>query len=349
MSDLFNLKQQKAELLAGEKPPRAREAAKKLNISEAEYVALSCGESVYALNTELLLDLFKQLHRLGEVMALTRNDAVVLEHHGIYSNPIIKQNHIIINEPDMDLRLKVSAWKYAFAVDEGGRQSFQFFDIFGQAVHKIYMTKQSNLQTYDDLVSQFTINCDFEIMNVQKKLTAASLPASILNPEVNKKAIQQDWLTLDNPHQIDALFQSYGLTRPQAYRYLTDAAIPLQKNALQPVLEKSAENNWSLLMFVPNDSATQIHNGSVHKLLTMGPWFNVLDPKFNMHANLQLITETWLVVKNTNGESVPSVELFDTEGKAVMMVYLHPNSRTSEITKQWKDFLFSQKLEGTNK
>ena len=348
MSDLSNLKQQKATLLKGDKPPRAREAAKKLNISEAEYASLSCGETVHALNTERLLDLINQLHRIGEVMALTRNDVIVLEHHGIYNHPVSKHGYVIINEPDMDLRLKVSDWQYAFAVDEGGRQSFQFFDQHGQAAHKIYMTKHSNLQVYDELVSQFIIDNELEAISIPKELIASSLAISSSTPKVDKKAFQQEWLALDNPHHIDSLFQSYDLTRPQAYRYLEGAATLLKKNALQPLLEKSAENNWSLLMFVPNASATQIHNGVVHKLLTMGPWFNVLDPKFNMHANLQLVAETWLVEKQTNGESVLSLELFDANDKAVMMVYLHPSSRTKVLSQQWKDFLFSQKLEGIN-
>lgn len=344
MSDLFNLKQQKAELLAGEKPPRAREAAKQLNISEAEYVSLSCGDSVYALNTELLVELIKQLHRIGEVMALTRNDAIVFEHHGIYNNPVVKQSYVIINEPDMDLRLKVSDWKYAFAVDEGGRQSFHFFDAYGQAAHKIYMTKKSNLQVYDDLVSQFTVDFGFEKMDVKSKPEDAF--NSNLPPVIDVGSLQADWHNLENPHHIDSLFQSYGLTRPQAYRHLGNVATVLQKNALQPLLEQAAENHWPLLIFVPNQCATQIHNGTVHKLLEMGPWFNVLDPKFNMHANLQLITETWLVVKNTNGESVLSLELFDANDKAVMMMYLQPSARTPEIIKQWKDFLITQKVEG---
>lgn len=345
MSDLlFNLKQQKQELLAAEKPPRAREAAKKLNISEAEYVALSCGESVYALNADLLLELLSQLHSVGEVMAITRNDAVVFEHHGIYNNPVIKQNHVIINEPDMDLRLKISDWQYAFAVDEGGRQSFQFFDAYGQAAHKIYMTKKSDLQAYDDLVSQFTVDSGFATMNVQSKPEDSFKPN--MPPLIDEKSLQADWHHLDNPHHIDSLLNKYGISRPQAYRHLGDVATKLQKNALRPLLEQSAENNWPLLIFVPNGCATQIHNGTVHKLLELGPWFNVLDPKFNMHASLQLINEAWLVVKKTNGESAVSLELFDANDRAVMMVYLQPSSRTPEIQKHWHDFLVTQKLEG---
>ena len=305
MPNSIKLKQQKAALLAGDKPPRAREAAKQLNISEAEYVALSCGESTYLLDKNSLTTIFLELHRIGEVMALTRNDAVVLEHHGIYNNPVIKEDHIVISETDMDLRLQISDWQYGFAVDEGGRQSFQFFDMYGQAVHKIYMTKNSNLQVYDDLASQFTVDGGFEHMSVKQKVP-----------------------------------------QPKVDRPLGNSAIPLQAQALQPLFEKAVEDNWSLLMHVPNGSATQIHNGSVHKLLTMGPWFNVLDPKFNMHASLQLINEAWLVVKKTNGESAVSLELFDANDNAVMMMYLQPSSSTPEIIKQWEDFLITQKVEG---
>lgn len=347
MSDVLNLKQQKATLLAGDKPPRAREAAKQLSISEAEYVSLSCGETVHALNTDTLLDLINQLHRIGEVMALTRNDVIVLEHHGIYNNPVSKHGHVIINELDMDLRLKISDWQYAFAVNEDGRQSFQFFDQHGQAAHKIYMTKHSNVQVYDELVSAFMITREWQAIPSDKNITPP-LSTSPSCPEIDKEIFQQEWLTLNNPHHIDALLRSYDVTRPQAYRYLDDAAVQLHRNSLQPLLEKSAEYNWSLLIFVPNTGATQIHNGSVHKLLTMGPWFNVLDPKFNMHANLQLVAEAWLVSKKTEGESVQSLELFDAYDQAVMIVYLHPNSRTEQLSQQWKDLLLSQKLEGVD-
>lgn len=341
MMDYSQLNQQKNELLNSDKPPRAREAAKRLGISEAEYVALSCGGTSVMLDKEAFVSILQALHRAGEVMALTRNEAVVLEHHGVYRNPVIKHSHVIFTDPDMDLRLKVTAWKYGFAVDENGRRSFQFFDAYGQAAHKIYMTDASDQTVYDAWVAEYRTEDGFEQMSVRTK--PSSTPSAM--PKVETEAIQKDWQALENAHHVNALLKAYGLTRPQAYRHLGDSAMALQKDALKSLLEQAAEESWPLLMFVPNGSATQIHNGTVHKLMDMGPWFNVLDPKFNMHANLELVTEAWLVYKQTDAKPVASLELFDADDKAVMMVYLHPEARSAQMTGRWESFLKSLKLE----
>ena len=39
--------------------------------------------------------------------------------------------------------------------------------------------------------------------------------------------------------------------------------------------------------------------GPVKKLAPVGDWFNVLDPKFNLHLNEQSIATTWVTKKPT--------------------------------------------------
>lgn len=342
MSKTMELQRRKAELLATDKPPRAREAARQLGVSEAEYVALSCGDAD-ATNRRLKRDGFvsilQALHQAGEVMALTRNEAVVMEHHGVYRNPVVKHNHVMFIEPDMDLRLKVTAWQYGFAVNENGRRSLQFFDACGEAAHKIYMTEASDMAVYDALVAQHGTDGGFEGMSVSPTPTRS--PDEIAVLQVDADAIRKDWQSLENAHHVNALLKAYGLTRPQAYRYLGDEAVPLQADALKALLEEASDQAWSLLMFVPNGAATQIHNGTVHKLMEMGPWFNVLDAKFNLHANLSLISQAWWVRKPSDGRMVTSLEVFDAYDNAVMMVYLHPDDRSSERLAQWDAFLLS--------
>lgn len=342
MSKTMELQRRKAELLASEKPPRAREAAKQLGVSEAEYVALSCGDGDAAnrrLKREGFVAMLQALHQAGEVMALTRNEAVVMEHHGVYRNAVVKHNHVMFIEPEMDLRLKVTAWQYGFAVNENGRRSLQFFAADGQAAHKIYMTEASDREAYDKLVAQYGTDGGFEGMSVSPTPTRTPDETAMLQVDAN--AIRKDWRALDNAHHVNALLKAYGLTRPQVYRYLGDEAVRLQPDALKSLLEQASDQAWSLLMFVPNGAATQIHNGTVHKLMEMGPWFNVLDAKFNLHANLALITQAWWVRKPSDGRMVTSLELFDADDNAVMMVYLHPDDREPERLAQWDAFLLS--------
>lgn len=344
MSNFEALRQQKQDLLAEKRPPRAREAAKKLGISEAEYVALSCGETCSPLASDRFSDLLLKLGSVGEMMALTRNDAMVLEHHGVYRDGVSRHNHVIFNTPEIDLRLRVSDWKYGFAVDENGRQSLQFFDKYGEAAHKVYVTDHSDKAAYESLLHEFGTTGGFHEMNVKTKE-----PAGVIEDvDVDETAIRKDWKALDNAHHVNALLKAYGVTRPQAYRHLGDDALALKADALKSMLEKAADLEIPLLIFVPNDTSTQIHNGVVKKLMEMGPWFNVLDPGFNLHANMELVTEAWMVIKHLGEhDKTCSMELFDANQKALMMVYLHPDGQVDkEMKAMWADVLMSLQEKG---
>ncbi len=337
--DLFKtLQQKKKDLLAEERPPRAREAAKKLEISEAEYVALSSGETCTMLDNKRFAELLLQLETVGEVMALTRNDAMVLEHHGIYQGGVNRYDHLIFNSPEIDLRLRVSEWKYGFAVDENNRQSLQFFDEFGEASHKIYVTDASNKASYENILLEFSTTGNFRDLAIKSK------PETFIKEvDIDQQAIHKDWRALDDAHQVNALLKNYGVTRPQAYRCLGEDALVLQRTALEDLLKKVSEQQIPLLIFVSNATSTQIHNGTVTKLMEMGPWFNVLDPTFSLHANMELVAETWMITKHLNEQSPTySMELFDTNHNTLMMVYLHPDAQSDkDKTLLWKTILMS--------
>ena len=93
------------------------------------------------------------------MLAITRNEDVVHERKGIYNNVSFPEPRahgigLVVN-PDIDLRLFMSSWEFAFAVNENERRSLQFFDIYGGAVHKIYLTENSNKSEYYNLIERF--------------------------------------------------------------------------------------------------------------------------------------------------------------------------------------------------
>src|SRR3546814_14721326 len=57
--------------------------------------------------------------------------------------------------PDIDLRVFFSGWDTAWAVEQEGRHSLQFFDRAGDAVHKVYRTDATDIDAYDALVVRF--------------------------------------------------------------------------------------------------------------------------------------------------------------------------------------------------
>ncbi|WP_052501446.1 hemin-degrading factor [Thiomicrospira microaerophila] len=338
---------EKHALLQSKQPVRARNAADKMGISEAQYVALSLGDSVKMLDMSRLEDLFNQLENLGELMALTRNNEVVIERKGIYQKPQFHEGAILLVNKDINLRLKVSEWAFGFAVEENGRHSLQFFDKQGIAAHKIYATELTRLGLFGELVAQF---CLTDAMPKWLELATPETPNLADSIQVDSQTFQQAWRNLHDAHRVNALLNEFGLTRLQAYSILSkEDAQKLGENALKSLFTQAAEGAIPLMIFVSNGCATQIFTGHVHKLLETGPWFNVLDPGFDLHMSLAGINQAWLVKKylkptdsDQAAQATYSVEFFNQQGEVVMFIYLKPEAKKDVILSQkWQQLTLS--------
>ena len=67
--------------------------------------------------------------------------------------------HLASCADDIDLRIFFKNWHFGFAVTgqspRGALRSFQFFDIDGTAIHKVFLTDASNLSAYEKLVGKY--------------------------------------------------------------------------------------------------------------------------------------------------------------------------------------------------
>lgn len=94
---------------------RARQAADKLDVSEAELLASSCdGEEVVRLEGSWE-DLIKQIESLGYVMALTRNEWAVHEKKGYYKNFKFYDHAGVVHNGNIDLRIFQRHFEFGFA------------------------------------------------------------------------------------------------------------------------------------------------------------------------------------------------------------------------------------------
>lgn len=327
---------EKKTLLAQEHPPRARNAAQSLGISEAQYVALSCGETANWIPKSAFAEILQSLHTLGTVMALTRNDQVVLEHHGHYRSLALYDGTATVNGDGLDLELWLEKWAFGFFVEEAGRKSLQFFEATGVAAHKIYMTDESNDSAYSTLVSTYvTEPCPSTLLEVVDTADIDLLPR-----QLDDEALQESWQSL---RDFDASFwaRENGLSLPQAYRHLTQDAVRLGADALKRLLIQSAEAGLSMLISAPNTSVVQVHHGLIHKIEEMGPWINVLDDGFNLHGFQPGIAESWRVKKYLGPDVYyESVEFFDEKERLVLAICLDPDIRTlNEPVDEWTTLL----------
>ena len=318
MEKIVELKKQWETLRAEQPKLRIRDAAKTLGSTEAELLATGLGETVTRL-TDNFQGILQGVEALGKVMALTRNDYCVHERKGVYKNVTFTGPMGLAVNPDIDLRLFMSVWSSAFAVDENGRKSLQFFAKNGEAVHKIYLLEESDVAAYEVLVDFFRAEDQQTplLIDLSKKEVLEKADA-----EIDAAGFKENWMTLKDTHDFHGMLRKFGVTRTQGLRLAPEGhAVKITTDSLKAILHKAAETDLEIMVFTGSAGCIQIHTGLIKKLLQTGPWFNVLDPDFNMHLREDAIASVWLVKKPTDDGIITSIEVFDEAGAIIVQFF----------------------------
>ncbi len=303
--------------LKTEKPKiRIREAAKQLGVSEAELVATNENNMVLKPEFENIL---KEIQTLGYVMALTRNDYAVHERKGIYTKAGFNGHVGLVANPDIDLRLFMNAWYFGFAVSEGERQSLQFFDQDGEAVHKIYLTELSDKDAYQSLINKY--RADRQRDPLQIKPVDRSI---VEKPDdsIDVAGFQEAWRNLKDTHEFFAVLNKFGVKRNQSMRLAPEGyAVESSWASLKKLIKAVSERDLEIMVFIGNRGCIQIHTGKAKRLVQTGPWFNILDPEFDMHLREDIIDNVWVVKKPTKEGFVTSIEVFDADRQLIVQFF----------------------------
>lgn len=321
MNTTIDTLKEKWEALKTEQPQmRIRNAADALGVSEGELISTQVGDYVTVLKPDFA-GILTEVESLGKVMALTRNDECVHERKGVYLNPDFSSPHaqLFVGE-DIDLRIFGTHWKYAFAVVEGEKKSIQFFGKDGMAIHKIYLTKDSNEAAFDTLVEKFKA----EEQNPGMQ-TEAIAPKAEEKPdsEIDVEGFQTAWRELKDTHDFFMMMRKFGVSRTQALRLAPDTtfAKKIDNEKVVTMLEQASARDLPIMVFVGNRGNIQIHTGNVKKVMWHGPWINVMDPNFNLHLDTTRIAETWVVRKPTEDGMVTAIEVFNKEGEIIVQFF----------------------------
>lgn len=315
---------------------RIRNAAEQLGVSEAELLATNVDNGVTVLKPEFAA-LLQEIEKLGKVMALTRNDECVHERKGIYLNPDFSNPHgqVFVGE-DIDLRIFINSWKLGFSVVEGDRKSFQFFGKDGLALHKIYLTKDSNEAEFEVLTEKYK-SAEQSSEVVTELIVAKAVEKA--DSEIDVAGFQQAWKNLKDTHDFFMLTKKFGVSRIQALRLAPEGfAKKIDNSKVVNVLEDASEKQVPIMVFVGNRGIIQIHTGEVKKTLWHQQWFNVMDPDFNLHLDTTKIGETWITKKPTEDGEVTSVEVFNNDGEFMVQFFGKRKPGNPEL-QEWKDLV----------
>lgn len=299
---------------------RARDFAESLGITEAELVAAHLGHGATAIDAtpDRLVPLIEPL---GEVMALTRNASCVHERVGVYTPYHSGAQAAMILGSEIDMRIFPAHWVHAFALqDPEGKRSLQIFDAHGDAVHKVHLRAESNLAAFDALVAALRLPEPPETLALAPRPPVAPAKADPARAD----ELRTEWARMTDTHQFLRLVHRLKMNRLGANRV---AGAPftrqLAPEAVHLALQRAAQEAIPVMIFVGNMGCIQIHGGRIEKLVPMGPWINIMDPRFNLHLRADHIAEVWCVSKPTRTGDAISVEAFDAEGALILQIFAY--------------------------
>lgn len=333
------------QLLQQQSGIRARDAASTLKVAEGQLLAAHVGTSATRLVDDAQA-ILSAIEPLSEVMALTRNHACVHERKGIYTNPRFSTMGSmkvgLFANPDIDLRLFMDHWKYCFAATHQAhgltRNSLQFFDKEGVAIHKIYLTNNSNHEAYNQLIATHRHPHQDKYIDC---VAYSPTPASTPDDAVNWVAFRTAWEGLQDTHAFHPLLRRFKVSRQQAFSHIgSDFAYEVDTNATQKVLQLASTRNCEIMVFVGNRGCIQIHTGLVQRLAERDGWYNVLDPQFNLHLFESTISRSWVTKKPTADGLVTALEVFDAEGDSIVTFFGKRKPGTAELS-LWREIIDS--------
>ena len=300
---------------------RARDFAHAQGLAEAELVAAHVGRGATAIQAQPDR-LIPMIAALGDVMALTRNESAVHERRGLYAPYHAGAHAQMIVGPEIDMRIFPKHWVHAFAVDElaadGRKCSLQVFDAAGDAVHKIHLKPECDFAAFDSLVAALRLPGQAQTLPLAARLPVEGPKGDAACAD----ALRTDWDAMTDTHQFFAMTGRHKMNRLGAYHVVGAPHVQrLSPDAVTLTLTAAAADSIPVMIFVGNAGCIQIHGGLIEKIVPMGPWINVMDPRFNLHLRADHIAEAYCVAKPTKRGTVHSVEAFDKDGALILQIF----------------------------
>jgi len=300
---------------------RERDLAEKLSVSEAALVAAHCGDLATRIDPhpDAIMGLAT---KLGEVMALTRNESCVHEKTGVYDNYHPGVHAAMVLTEDIDLRIFPSHWQHAFLVekhtDEQIRRSVQVFDAAGDAVHKIFVRSAQGNTIWENYREIGALDDQSQTIVTAPRQPPEAPKSNTANIEV----LRNEWSRLTDTHQFLRLTSMLKMNRLGAYRVVGAPFVrALAIDAVNMALMAVAAQGIEVMVFTGNRGCIQIHTGPIETLRPMGPWQNVMDPRFNLHLRADHVAEVWAVEKPTKRGMAVSLEAFDKDGMLIFQIF----------------------------
>jgi len=313
----------------------AIDIAQRLAISEGELQAARLGRDVTTLSLAPA-ELAARLCQLGEVKALTRSSAAVLEQQGHYPPPA--SAGLLLDPGGLDLRLHLHHWHWSCLIRDAivaadghtlTRHSLQIFDRHGRALHKLFSLESSLPEAWQQLAAEGN--------NQPPSFTRLAQPPS--RPLPQAPGLGDDWARMRDVHQFFGLLRRHGLQRHEANSLMEGRFTrALSAATCAQALTQAAANNLPLMLFVASPGCVQIRSGTVPAPQRQRGWLNLFGKNFTLHLDDASIDSVWQVHKPNRDGGVTSLEAFSHTGELLLQIYAERGEGNAERS-DWRHLL----------
>ena len=268
---------------------RIRDAASKMGVSEAEILSTEIGDSVSYLSISDFSLFLKDILSADKLMILIRNEIVVHENIIESNNVKLTESQIVDMNGLIILDFNSSYFKYAFFQNKlhGRRQlrSFQIFNIEGDAVLKIYL-KSKDIDIFDNIALKYESKYNYELQSKGN-----------INQLIHKE------------QSIDFYFDKNNSIPEIA---------EVSNQSLRVLLNEASNMKLPIQIHGFGLGSIQYHRDIIKNIVDYGPWVNVIDKKFNLHALESDIFQSTLNIYTINNQKYFVIDFFDSGNNHVL-------------------------------
>jgi putative hemin transport protein len=307
-----------------EKKHRHREIASFLNITELELVDSHVGVTkLESIKTSphlarairlkpLWPNIIQDIQGFGEVMSLTRNAHAVHENLAFYKHTSSSDGVGMVLSDELAIRLMFERWEYGYLFEEcksnALQRSIQFFNEFGESVHKVFLLPHSHHWYFDDLAKKWADSNQDPGVNVQEK------------------------------SEHDQHLSKGALAEMIEERYADQKEL-IGFDEAQFLLSSVVQAKLPLIIVVGNDGVEQSHDGVLDEVREHKEWLHLSNQQFNCHLNLKRMPKIFI-----NHQSSPClIEMLDDRGLPVALISLSAKASLADI-EAWEDVLEQAKV-----
>lgn len=303
------------------------EGAKALGVSELELLLASPYSTYLGNDCRAMLD---ELHILGEVENIVRNDFAVHEKQAQFIN--LKIGDVMglsMGEGAFDLRFFMKRWQHILAIanTDGKRPSYciAFFDGLGQAIDKVFLKDidDEKVATWQKLVDKYTDN-QTQSIQLQKIPHQNAWQLHTLSDE-QKADFHRDWLAMTDIHQFHKILSNYELDRASSYHQSPEGyAKQVSPKIIEALFHQLSEQQIAMMTFVGNTGIVQIDASTPKHIKRLGDWINILDKgdnKFTLHLNDNAISQAWWIKRPNDVDFTTAFECFDDKGNSIVTFF----------------------------